>query len=1018
MRKEPDRDFLFGLALFSILFISLTISFNLASAVSSWVQVDANADFVRITATYTERVRRACIGAPPDIICYPVLLDKNNQTIYMFTSPTVGFLSQTFISDVYDLPPGLYNYWVIAQDNVSNKKMDNKTFEILAPPPPPGCGDGKVNTSLGEECDDGNNVGGDGCSRNCKIEMCGNGRIDAGEECDKTDLNGQSCTTLEFLGGSLSCTNLCKFNTSKCTGAVVYCGDGIIDPGEECEGNGIVTNRRCSDIGNFTGGTLRCSNCHYDTNQCIGRSGGTCGDGIVAVGEQCDGGVGGVGGKNCTDINPAYTGGTLRCYTNNCTYDTRSCTTAQPYCLDGIKNGNEVCDTLDWGTVQSCSDLSGFMSGSLSCGDDCHLNTTNCVPYPPKGCNNGIVETGEECDINDLNGKSCATIGSGNFVSGTLKCASDCKFDTSSCLLATNFCGDGRVGGVEQCDGGIGNMTCIKLNDAFTDGTLKCNPKNANNQCMYNTSSCIGPTGGYCGNSQVEVSEQCDGSIEGKTCSNINPVYTGGNLGCNSPSSSSACMYDMSRCTKPEPRCGDGTINADDICDGNDMGNITDCKNLSGFVGGFLTCGKDCHLNTSRCYTGNETPHVFNDSCFDGNKSASETDVDCGGNCPPCGEGKKCSGNQDCGSALFCKFNICTATSCSDTLKNGLESDVDCGGGCPKCSVDKACNIDSDCASNFCHPLNKKCSSSTCDDTYLNGDESDVDCGGGCPNRCLLGQKCLSPNDCSTEVCEYGICSADKNKDSDDDGMPDWWEDKYGLDKNDPSDAAKDNDKDGRSNLDEYLEGTDPNVKDGFKGKSHTLQIILLIIGLLLMLGGIGFLIYSRKVLIPEQKARSKVFRGPPPLTPGQRGGVQQMPGRVMQRSGIRPGTPGTPGMQGAGTRLSQKESARKSLLESFNKDKDKAQTTRVAGSGATGSPADAKTTKLGEKPKDDFIHISELNKKLGTSKDGKEGSGAAGVKPGEKKLSGAFEKLKELAESYKNKKDAAKDDEAKKDDK
>jgi hypothetical protein len=46
--------------------------------------------------------------------------------------------------------------------------------------------------------------------------------------------------------------------------------------------------------------------------------------------------------------------------------------------------------------------------------------------------------------------------------------------------------------------------------------------------------------------------------------------------------------------------------------------------------------------------------------------------------------------------------------------------------------------------------------------------------------------------------------------DSDDDGMPDAWEMQHGLNPHDPSDAAADNDHDGYTNLEEYLNGTDP----------------------------------------------------------------------------------------------------------------------------------------------------------------------------------------------------------------
>lgn len=50
--------------------------------------------------------------------------------------------------------------------------------------------------------------------------------------------------------------------------------------------------------------------------------------------------------------------------------------------------------------------------------------------------------------------------------------------------------------------------------------------------------------------------------------------------------------------------------------------------------------------------------------------------------------------------------------------------------------------------------------------------------------------------------------------DDDNDGMPDTWERKHGLNPKDRSDASKDNDGDGRNNLQEYKDRSDPNVKD------------------------------------------------------------------------------------------------------------------------------------------------------------------------------------------------------------
>lgn len=91
-----------------------------------------------------------------------------------------------------------------------------------------------------------------------------NGKVNAGEACDRTDLAKQTCQSLGFTGGSLSCGNDCQFNTSAC----FKCGDNKIDKGEKCDGRDLALNS-CESLG-FMCGELRCSDTcgGFDTSMC------------------------------------------------------------------------------------------------------------------------------------------------------------------------------------------------------------------------------------------------------------------------------------------------------------------------------------------------------------------------------------------------------------------------------------------------------------------------------------------------------------------------------------------------------------------------------------------------------------------------------------------------------------------------------------------------------------------------------------------------------------------------------
>lgn len=46
--------------------------------------------------------------------------------------------------------------------------------------------------------------------------VCGDGVIELGEDCEGTDLGGQTCASLGFAGGTLTCTSGCAFDSSDC----------------------------------------------------------------------------------------------------------------------------------------------------------------------------------------------------------------------------------------------------------------------------------------------------------------------------------------------------------------------------------------------------------------------------------------------------------------------------------------------------------------------------------------------------------------------------------------------------------------------------------------------------------------------------------------------------------------------------------------------------------------------------------------------------------------------------------
>jgi len=99
----------------------------------------------------------------------------------------------------------------------------------------------------------------------CKNTACGDGVRAESEDCDGTDLGGQTCDALGLGGGPLACKADCSFDTTNC--AKQACGDGHIDVGEKCDGVDLG-GQTCASLG-FVGGVVSCkSDCTFNTTAC------------------------------------------------------------------------------------------------------------------------------------------------------------------------------------------------------------------------------------------------------------------------------------------------------------------------------------------------------------------------------------------------------------------------------------------------------------------------------------------------------------------------------------------------------------------------------------------------------------------------------------------------------------------------------------------------------------------------------------------------------------------------------
>ena len=308
------------------------------------------------------------------------------------------------------------------------------------------------------------------CRDDCTFDLtvcssrCGDGIIQVihGEECEEGSLDGQDCLSLGLGAGELACNAFCRYDLSGCEVQAV-CGDGLlVEPYEQCEGRNLA-GESCESLG-YHGGELTCGeDCGFVITDC--EAAGWCGDGILQAehGEACD--VEELDDQTCEGL--GWYGGDLAC-TDLCALDEEDCA-VHGRCGDGIlhEEHGEFCDGEEF-SDGNCQDL-GWYGGARGCSLDCMA--TDEAPCEAAGrCGDGLVQIPyfEVCDGSNLDGRTCRDQ---LYFSGELACGPTCRvFDDAGCLSMT----DVAAGTLHSCAVfDDGSVRCWGFNGAgrLGDGT-------------------------------------------------------------------------------------------------------------------------------------------------------------------------------------------------------------------------------------------------------------------------------------------------------------------------------------------------------------------------------------------------------------------------------------------------------------------------------------------------------------------------------------------------------------------
>ncbi len=287
---------------------------------------------------------------------------------------------------------------------------------------PSRCGDGIIDEAAGEQCEDDNQMSGDGCTL-CRFDCSEDADCDDGLSCNGAETcsaETHSCELGENLPNQAECTQtndemgVCREGDCVPAG----CGNGLIDLREECDDGNSVDGDGCEsdctltcasakdcDDGNACNGEETCDiNTHLcqpgeplacEANGCTGEcspeAGGCVYPDVDQDGSTCD--------LDCNDADPATLPGGFECKDgkdNDCDAETTDAEAPGCECyVDADGDGFAVSATGAIAAAGSCPDGYTRVLPSLSTNTDCRGNNGSVFPgqteyFPTSFCDRAV----------------------------------------------------------------------------------------------------------------------------------------------------------------------------------------------------------------------------------------------------------------------------------------------------------------------------------------------------------------------------------------------------------------------------------------------------------------------------------------------------------------------------------------------------------------------------------------------------------------------------------------------------